>query len=501
MSDAMSASSRSTPTRPPRRTLPDVVLRGWTRIAVSVLLTLGVLLARGKPAVAQEEGPVVIVGATVIDGTGAPPVADARVIVRGERIACVGEAGECPVPGDADTLDAAGRGVIPGLVDTHVHLFWDVESLLSRAEVSGSPPLGGVSDWLIWHVANGVTTIREASSFRLEDRTLALRAASELRDMPWPRIHVSGRVDEKSIDHYGAGDAAELARMQVERGVDALKIRRGLTLEDVLAVVRVADSASVPVWGHTYDSGDVDYTDEAVRGGISGVTHVDFLAPVSADHRPPEPDEPPNEENRFEWWLSKFRRWSYVDSTRLRRRIDGMVDHGAWLEPTLVASHFLGGLEQETYTRYADIACLAATWKVMRTGRLPFSDEERALYADAFEGAQRFVRLFHEKGGMLITGTDGVPVPGPGVHHELELLVDAGLSPMAALQAATRNAARALRREDRIGTVEAGKLADLLILEADPLEEIVHTREIWRVVKGGRVYDPARLAEVIERCD
>jgi imidazolonepropionase-like amidohydrolase len=131
----------------------------------------------------------------------------------------------------------------------------------------------------------------------------------------------------------------------------------------------------------------------------------------------------------------------------------------------------------------------------MHFGTPEYAGDDLATYQRAYRQMQEFVRRFHEAGGVLVAGTDGLPIPGFGMQEELRLLVEAGVPPLAALQAATRNAAAAWRRGDEFGTLEAGKAADLVILRGDPLADITQTTNIGHVVKAGVVFDPAELLE------
>lgn len=453
------------------------------------------LLLSASPLLAQQnDGRVLaIVGGTVIDGSDEDPLPNSVLLIRGQKIACVGDAKACPIPEGADRIDATGRWLIPGLIDTHVHLPWDGKRI-AAAGIEG--PVPGLADWLRWYLANGVTTIRDASRGGKERETVALRESSELAAIPWPRIYVSGRIDPRNVRRYAASDVRDLTRMLIELGVDGIKVRNGLSLEEVVSVIEEAAGHGIPVYGHTAyipksGIGLLDYTDEAVRSGLRGVMHLDFLAPPDKTMMPAEPSEPLGEENWVDWWLSMSSRWLYADTVRLHARMLLMIRQGAWLEPTLIATDFWGN--PEPYDEYAIEPMLEATYRDMKGGALPFSEEQRIQYFEAFRRAQDFVGTFHRAGGMLITGTDNLPIFGVGIHDEMRLLVESGLSPKSALQAATRNAAQALKWHERIGTLKVGKIADLLILSADPLDDINNTRAIWRVIKGGKVYDPAEL--------
>jgi imidazolonepropionase-like amidohydrolase len=262
----------------------------------------------------------------------------------------------------------------------------------------------------------------------------------------------------------------------LDMGVDGIKIRTGLTLDDVVAAVQAARRRGRPVYGHASEldaRGNPVYTmDDAIRAGVAGVMHLNFDAPVDPERLPPRPPEPQGEANWLDWWLWANSLWLYSDPARETARIRALVEQRVWVEPTLAIQEELGRPEAASDADYV----------------LPLNAAQRELYFRALRETMRFVARFHEAGGIIIAGTDN-----GRIHDELRLLVASGLSPQAALHAATRDAARALGWQDRVGTIEAGKFADLLILDADPLQDIANAARVWRVVKGGLLYDPARL--------
>ena len=446
-------------------------------------------LSVSSTKISSEDGTLAVIGATLIDGTGAPPLQNAVIIVQGDRIVCASSPKTCTVPAGARTLDARGRWIIPGLIDTHVH--WFVWFSGDRTDTLEAAARGART-----YLANGITTIVDVAGQRNQDeRILRVRALVEASGFPAPRILVSGRVDSLAVNRSGARDAGELTRRLLALGVDGIKIHRGLSAADLRAVVTEARKAGRPVYGHTYEqreTGYHDYTREAVEAGVNGVFHVLGMAPVHADR---EPAAPPVSSSEWQtWWLFGATRWLYSDDATMNALIERMVERGAWLQPTLVTEELTANIDwyrDSPNWNYSplpreDYATEKAGWPVFR-------GQDLARYRAAYARMKQFVRRFHERGGVLLAGTDGVPIHGFGLQEELRLLVEAGIPPMAALQAATRNAAGAFHWEDRVGTIERGKFADLVILNGDPLRDIGNTREIWRVVQGGVVYEREKL--------
>jgi hypothetical protein len=183
--------------------------------------------------------------------------------------------------------------------------------------------------------------------------------------------------------------------------------------------------------------------------------------------------------------------WLHADATAEGTLIDTLVSRGVWIEPTLVTEDWLAFPERH---RVAWLERrLAGSYDELRAGFPAWSGQELEDFRAAFGRMKDFVLRFHQAGGLVITGTDCLPSCGTGVHDEMELLVSAGLGPAAALRAATLDAARALGREGTIGAVAPGLLADLLLLEANPLDDIRATRRIAAVIAGGRYFERPAL--------
>jgi hypothetical protein len=231
---------------------------------------------------------------------------------------------------------------------------------------------------------------------------------------------------------------------------------------------------------------------EALDAGINGLPHLKTFSTFALRtdaRRPPAPDG-------VDAWVWSSEEWHYVDDARLDAIVERIVRQGVWVEPNLATERYFTLpypiSDEHAYLR--DVPSLRGwlgSW-------MPFGEQgmlalhaRRERIAAVYDRECAFVRHLHDRGGVLITGTDLLE-PGLSLHEEMRLLAGCGLSPMDALQAATRDAARALRRTD-LGTIEPGKLADFLVLDADPLLDITNVKRIWRVVKGGHVHDPAAL--------
>ena len=338
--------------------------------------------------------PIGITHVTVIDVERGTRLRDQTLIIEGSRIATIGLSSQVRVPDGYGVVEARGKFVIPGLIDTH--------TLLERDGSAASPE--NAIRRLERFVALGVTTIR----------TLDARAIRSTDGMLAPRVNIAGRVDSAAIVQAQAAGAADLTHQLIQRGVDGIAIGSDLSLDDLRAIVELAHADKKPVFG-VGSANEPDFATDAVLTGIDGLVHV-------------------------------------AGSDSLIRL---MIKRGVWLQPALV------------------------------------TDESSSM--------KDFVRRFRVAGGVVITGTAGQTPNAMGVHDELRLLVEAGLTPAAALRAATFDAARALRWQDRVGSVTRNKLADLLVLDADPLEDIRNTARINAIVIDGRFIDAEERDQLLAR--
>lgn len=467
------------PVMPHERIVARPILRGvgYTLLIIITLPTLYV--AQAKQAVQNRA--LVFINITVIDCTGASAKKDMTVVVIGDRITAIGKTGKVKIPTSATTVNARGKYLIPGLIDTHVHLAWDLDQHFS---------LTTAEQLRLLYLPNGITSIREASTRGLEQRTIEAREEAKRPEVFMPQIYVSGRVDAQRIKQSGL-TAGELTRRLITQNVDAIKIRYGLSLDDIRDVVREARKAGKPVWGHTYSIGK-DYTREAVLMGVQGVTHVVGIPQLGTRSRP---ERQPDDSSDWQVWIYGATNWLYTDEKATDSLIRLMVKHKAWLEPTLITEKYVIG--DEYFRNQPTVKYSVMPYEKRREGFPKPTGEDLRRYTAAFERMKDFVRRFHKVGGLVIAGTDGIPYPGFGIHDELHLLVEAGLSPMEALQAATRNAARALNWEATLGTVQTGKQADLVLLDANPLEDINNTKSIYAVVTKGRYLSKEALDKML----
>jgi hypothetical protein len=441
-------------------------------------LLVAVALAAASRGGAQERR--VLTGATLVDGSGAPALENARIVIEDGRFTCVSGPAGCPsAAGDHET-GLAGSWVLPGLVDTHVHL--PLESDPRGASLAQS-----------LRFAVGVTTVRDAGSGVVE-ALLDAATGSEDPHRAAPRIVVSARALPEYADRWGVAPGAPLVRHLVSLGVRAIKIKDpfddGVWLEEIAEARR----QGVPSYGHYWDGPPpVVYANEAIDAGISGLSHLMGIAPLT---QPPNSDLSPPEGVRPFWpefWEWRNGLWLTADSAALEDFVARMVDGGVWLEPLLASEHYWLAPMPPGELSFVHAVPRSLRDRFRRTARK--TSEAGPTYPRPYARMERFVADFAAAGGILIAGSDGAGLPGvPGLdlHEEIRLLREAGLGPMSSLRAATGAAATALARPD-IGVVEAGRIADALVYASDPLADPGALLLPSIVIKGGVEHDGASL--------
>ncbi|MEP7176477.1 MAG: amidohydrolase family protein [Gemmatimonadales bacterium] len=432
-----------------------------------------------------------IVGATLWDGTGRAPVTNAVTVVRAGRILCAGGASECAVPHGARVLDAKGQYLIPGLIDGHVHL-------LFLTNGSAGEELGLDLRNLL---AQGVTTVRDMGSnpAALLSRAAGLEAAPRvyamqlvagrrfffngIRPVQTSRGVVYRQAPALTMQWLGwtpiqfkrEDDPQAVIAEARQAGAMGIKLYAQLDSESVRRLTDAAHRAGMPVWGHAW----VQPTSvgEQSAAGMDGVVHAAGLAGelYSAGER----DILVNDGD-LQAATSKAATAVTAHDPRVLATLDSMAARGTMFEPTLDATrHSLATYDartrhvpsvQEAYVRAASQFGIEVTREAIKRGVRISAGSDHVAYGSVSERASLF--------------------------GELQLLVDSiALSPTAALLAATRDAARAIGGEPgrRIGTIEAGRYADLVLLSKNPLEDIGNLESVEWVMRGGKLWRPGQL--------
>jgi hypothetical protein len=425
----------------------------------------------GKFALAET---VVIRGGSVFNSRTGKMESDRTVAVEGQRITFVGNAADYSVPKDARVIKAEGKFIIPGLIDAHVHLHF-----LSTA--AGVPD----TDLLPKYLAAGVTSVREAGDHIEAQAAVAQFAA--LHETSCPRIFLCSDLIDRDPPIHGAEagvgvksphEIPAIIQRMADHGITTVKIYAGTQRGVGNTVIRESHKRGLFVTGHL-----ANYTaQDAVADGIDGLEHVTSV---------------------FDFVLNGAGRDAVdLNNPAAKALIDDLVAKKVLVAPTLVVfrNMLLEG-DQPTIINNPDneIAppAMRDYWaKQVRDQHIAgvSLDYRRGV----FRKYQELTGALHRAGVKLLAGTDAPEAycpPGFSLHQELRLLVESGLSEAAALQAATINNAMALRQQENLGSIEKGKIADLVILDADPTVDIGNTRKIAYILKGGEPVAPPLSAD------
>ncbi len=435
-------------------------------------------------------GVFAITDVTVIPMAGATTIPGATVLVRDGRIAEVGAAGSVRVPTGARTVDGRGKYLIPGLADMHTHLYSDgeVHDSVGRYEL-------GVM------VANGVTATRLMIGTR---EHFALRREVEAGRVVGPQLWIAspqftGKEDVNSRVVTSAEEARRAVKEMADLGYDFVKLTLFITPPVYDAIVDEARRQRIPVVGHVDPEVGVA---RALRAGQQ-IEHLDnYLESVLADSAPMRSSVSDRGLFKPKYWESL----DWIDDAKVARIAGETARAGIYTCPTLTVfkkAFALGQSDEEIRSR-PDWRIMPAELKKLYLGAREkywgqaASEERRMRYVEV---RNRLVKAIADSGGKIMAGSD---TPewffgyGWTIHRELESLVAAGLTPHQALAAATRNPAEFLRASGEWGTIEKGKRADLLLLEANPLEDIRNTTRIAAVSVGGRWLDRGERERMIE---
>ena len=398
-------------------------------------------LGQQMKSIPAEMGPAfAITNARVIDGTGRPALVDAVVVVRDGRISAAGSRASTPLPPGMRTLDVGGATIAPGLWDMHAH----------AAQI----------EWLPAYLAAGVTTIRDMGGE--EPFLTAMRDTIANGKGLGPRVLLAGLVDGDAPAAFGATVAStpDQGRAVVDRYKAAnfhqIKLYSLLQPDTVTAITARAHEVGLSVTGHVPAALGLA---RAIEAGMDHVAHM----PIAGDPQSPQ----------------------------TRAIIALLARHRTVIDPTLPWNELLGhapGTALESF----EPGFAHAPPALRGNYRSVKNDTDAATARRRLGESQAMVKTLFEAGVPIVAGTDGA-LPGYSLLRSLELFVEAGLTPMQAIESATRVPAESMGLGKEMGTIEAGKRADLIVLNADPLAAISNIRSLRFVIANGRVLDPANL--------
>jgi imidazolonepropionase-like amidohydrolase len=443
--------------------------------------------AAAPPGLGAAPPELAITHVTVIDTTGGPVQPDMTVIVRDGRIVKLGKSEVVHAPGDALRVDGSGKYLIPGLWDMHVHeVFGDWIPRNERVV----PPL---------FVANGVTGVRDMGGDL--DVLKVWRAEVAAGRMLGPRMIIAGPMLDGPVPRFpssapvaNAADGRRWVDELTHQGVDFIKIQSLVPRDGYFAAAEEARKLGMVFVGHVPDAVRAS---EASNAGQKSIEHFTGIFEGCTTI----------EDQLIKGPKSLGRNVANYDPARAKALIALMAKNQTWQVPTLVweRGQWLVDdidLSHDPLIKYAPAAWKDHTWPMF------VKDILKDMDTDPLPVRQKFVQMeldmtlaMFRAGVPFLAGTDtaaGVHIfPGFSLHQELALFVQAGLTPLQALQTATLNPARFMDRLADLGTVERGKLADLVLLDANPLEDIANTRKIRAVVLAGRYFDRRQLDSML----
>lgn len=416
-----------------------------------------------RPASSPEVATIAFDRVAVVPMTGDTILPNMTVVVQGERIVHVGPAGRVPIPRGAQVIDGENRWLMPGLVDAHAHTLGP-ERFTRRLFLLG--------------LTKGVTTAMILSG---DSMAVALRDKYAAGADLGPTLYVAGPLAQDSLMSYE--DGMRLAREYHAAGYDLIKVYNDLSRDGYRGVMLQARELRLPVVGHIVRSMDL----EGVLGaGQRGIVHMEEYL-----------------HTYFGLRMSDTAHVARFDPNAIPYLAAITAQSGTYVTPTLVTWERMLALAEdlEQALTQPGIEYLGRViGGALRRHGEGLSDRTPGQvrnHREALAFQRRMTRAFHEAGVPLLTGTDaplGVTIPGIGLHRELQNLVNAGLSPLEALRAATRNAAEYVGRGTVFGTVEEGRRADLLLLEGNPLGSVSNAGRIKGVMVRGRWLSDERIA-------
>jgi imidazolonepropionase-like amidohydrolase len=407
-------------------------------------------------------GIIVLKGATVIDGTGDPPRPNTTIIIDGSRIAALSSNttanAEIRSSAAKNILDLTGKYIIPGLFDMHAHVANVLKNSYNQSE----------SEYMLSMLLTyGVTTIRNTGG--PTEQSVELKKNVSEGKISGPQIYTAGQLlntkeipvpfEEKQV--VTEQDVTQEVRNQIEAGVDYIKLYVGLTPELVKAAIHEAQSNEKKVIGYLYLTSWTDAANLGVGDNKTAVNHIDFLThgvPVSP------------------YLLSEADRQKFLEAG------DHPFNHFLWLDLVDLNGPEINEMINAVASNSIPVDPTLDIYEIMIKGE--------PQYQYLWHKVLQLAKMLYDKGVPILSGTD-IPnfdlVPGASLHHELELLVEAGIPPLEVIKIATKNGAQALDIDEETGTIEPGKQADMIVLSENPLDDISNTKKIEAVINNGQL--------------
>jgi imidazolonepropionase-like amidohydrolase len=444
------------------------------RIVLLLILPF-LLLAREKPN--RTQAPIVFTHATIIDVTGAAPTRDATVVITGDRISAIGD--NVPVPAGAQVVDASGKFLIPGLWDMHVHWY--------------------LRDTFTLFIANGVTSVRQM--FGNSD-LLRWREQIAKGSLLGPRMVVASPIIDgpepiwpNSIAVRNEDEGRKAVRRVKQWGADFVKVYALLPRDAYFGIADEAKQQGISFAGHVPNSVSPA---EASDAGQKSIEHLTGILIACSDKETELRDKlvkADSPEARSRVQTSALETY---DEKKAADLIAHFVKNQTWQCPTLTVLRSNAYLGDESFRRDGRLRYIPRLLQQRWNFRV--ANHDSAVTKKVLQKQLEIVGAMQRAGVPMLAGTDtGNPFcfPGFSLHEELALLVIAGLTPVEALRSATLNPAKFFGLDQTLGTIEQGKIADLVLLDANPLLDIRNTQKINAVVSNGRLFDRKALDKML----
>jgi imidazolonepropionase-like amidohydrolase len=457
-------------------------------LSFNVFFAFAVFLGPGS--VWAQPRPIAVVGGTLIDGTGRAALSDSAVVIQDGRFQDIGKRGDVSLPQGAEIIDAKGKTILPGLIDGHCHYRdWMGEVYLAYGVTTCPNISNNPADWIIAQregVGNG--SIRGPRVW----------ASGNIIDGPPPEGMGGLRRQRTSIIVENEEEARKTVRMLAEKGVDGFKLFERLTPQTAKAAADEAHRLGRPVFGHSLDifaSADAGYQSVEHSWSVLFTSIQDPKKKAELDRA------------RMLGKVDTAEAHIYMEPAMFDKIIKVMVEKNVhwsptwatWFRPLSPRAQEMKRREvallKNPKLRYLPSYILKDTESFF-TKYANLTPEKRNQIMAGYKMVQEFVRKFVAAGGKIHSGSDpNHVVPGYAVHAELEMLTEAGLTPLQAIRTASMNVAEAWRNDKDYGSVEKGKVADLVIVRGDPLQNISATQDLEMVFMEGKSVDRAYHAD------
>jgi imidazolonepropionase-like amidohydrolase len=420
-----------------------------------------------------------LTGGTIIDGTGSKPKQNVTILLEGEKILEVGH--RIKIPDGADTVDVSGKFIIPGLIDMHAHFFGR----------SGHHNGGFLFGYPRLFLAGGVTTARSPGE-RNPKEVFAFNDRIKLGTEVGCRIFCAGPYFDhcpSEVSWFDCINSAEEAESKFELwkdSIDFVKVYSNIQEDELIKLIELAHSNNLKVSGHL---GSITAR-RAIELGINSLEHGIFHIPEFTKHA--------TKDTLFEHVAAVN-----IEGEEMKGLLDSIITNNVAIIPTVLIFQWRHPDFQDVDAQWHRFLSTEAKEQQAELNQKTRSlNPEQASYLKiAIDKQLTVINKIYRSGGKVLCGTDPTPpqlVPGKGLHREMELFVEAGLTPLEVIKIATHDSAKELGLQNIIGSIEAGKEADLVVLDKDPLANIENLDKISAVYQKGIAYDPVALTKSVE---